>query len=164
MKAVISFTLTISFTLIYNQKNINIKYDGYEANNTQINLMRQILFLLDDEYVDDYDYWLRICFALKSYSNTEGMFNLFLDFSQRSTKFDPYACKIKWNSCSASMVTFATIVKYFNETIQKYETEEKKEMMRKLNKIKSILFLLNKEKKAGGRRRASRETPHDCDV
>ena len=71
----------------------DVSYDGYEMNEKQKEIIIKMLDLLDIEYCEEYGKWFRICSALKLYSNTEDMFNIFNDFSKRSEE------KYNYDSC-----------------------------------------------------------------
>lgn len=94
-------------------KNIYIKEPIRE-----LLFIKGLLNLLSQERCDDYEYWIHICWALSSYNkHDKNLYQLFIDFSKRSVKFDENECYKAWNKSreSGKCVTLATIKKYAKE-------------------------------------------------
>jgi hypothetical protein len=124
----------------------DVTYDNYEMNEKQKEIIKKILDLLDIEYCEEYGKWFRICSALKLYSNTEDMFNIFNEFSKRSEKnYDYDSCEVTWKKCRADKVTIKTIILYLEKSEDKYFKEGEIEKMGNIQELKKDLNLLTKE-------------------
>jgi hypothetical protein len=91
------------------QKNVNKDYKDFDPihlspTTKQIQIIQLILDTLPTKHADEYDLWRNIGVALRSYSNSEAMFNVFVEFSKRSTKFESSnPCMTIWKCCKMSI-------------------------------------------------------------
>ena len=104
-------------------------------------LISEILRLLDDKYASDFKYWWRILAALKLYSNTKEMFEIFIEFSERcSEKFNYESCQWSWKNTNVNGITIQKLYNYLLETIEIYKSdgcnnEKIEEITKKLSKF-----------------------------
>lgn len=64
-------------------------------------LASKLIKLIDPKRADDYNEWIDICWILRGISNDADMYQLFIDFSQSSSKFDEENCQMIWNGDSS---------------------------------------------------------------
>ena len=132
--------------VIYNNNrkiNINdeLEYDNYEMCQEEKQLISEILRLLDDKYACEFKYWWRILAALKLYSNTKEMFEIFKEFSERcSEKFNYESCQWSWKNTNVNGITIRKLYNYLLETIEIYKSdgcnnEKIEEITKKLSKF-----------------------------
>jgi len=77
--------------------------------------------ILDNtKYIDNYDYWLKICFSLKHTDDSEDMYKLFNDLSKRSPKYDEDYARKTWDWCKNtkgdSNIKIGTFLKYCKDS------------------------------------------------
>jgi len=87
--------------------------------------IKGLLNLLSPKRADDYDFWIHVCWALVSEGkNNENIYNLFLEFSKQSSKYNETMCRKLWNNARDELkakengkrnITLGTIVSYAKE-------------------------------------------------
>lgn len=87
--------------------------------------LKGLLNLLSPFRADDYDYWIHVCWALVSEGrNDENIYNLFLDFSKQSSKYNEKVCKKLWDKArdeniahdkGKQNITIGTLISYAKE-------------------------------------------------
>ncbi len=100
--------------------------DGaYEPTDIQIEALKSILNSLPPKYYDEYQLWRNICWAIRSYSNCKIVHDVFIEFSQKSSKFDLAGCIKLWNNTPErdEVLSMGTLIKYYKDANKDYDRE-----------------------------------------
>ena len=122
-----------SLTDKYNiKKTTNIKFNNDKPKD--MNLIKKLIDNLEPFRSDDFEDWINVCMILVNECNNEQGFNLFIDFSKKSKKFDFEKCKSKWNEISnqpkpSNPITLGTL-----HHMSKSDNPEKYKEIKKSNK------------------------------
>ncbi len=85
--------------LDYPAKLYNIAGRSQEQINKEKEEACKLIKIINSSRADDYNEWINMCWILRSISNDEDMYKLFLEFSRKSaTKFDEGACEEQWKT------------------------------------------------------------------
>ena len=137
--------------LIYNNnRTINMNdlfdYDDYKMCEEEKQLIIEILELLDDKYVIEFKYWWRILAALKLYSNTSEMFEIFIQFLERCVeKFNYGSCEWSWKNTNVNGITIQKLYDYLLDTIEICKLDKDNTRIDKITKILNKFHLLTKK-------------------
>jgi hypothetical protein len=114
---------------------------GYHTESQLIEL-EKLLLNLPPQYFMDYDKWRNVCFALKHFSASEEVYNLFVKFSNQHPT--PGGCINMWNSTKNNKgdknITMSSLI-YIDRLNYELDQERK-------NKIQKLTKELNKLKKS----------------
>lgn len=74
------------------------KKENSELTNEDIRDIYELVSMLNSNRADEYNDWINLGFALHSIEpNNDDLLDIWNDFSQRSSKYDPSACETYWN-------------------------------------------------------------------
>ena len=72
-----------------------------------MDLAKNLVELLPNNYSSEYYKWINVCFVLKNISDE--LFDVFVSFSQKSSKFNYENCKETWHRIKSNKTSGLTI-------------------------------------------------------
>ena len=106
----------VGFIIQPEKFNGNVKFNKKYNNKStteNLKLAPQLLEIISDERVDNYNDWMTIGWSLYNISNgcQEGL-NMWMEFSQRSPKFKESVCMYEWSKMIKKDMTIGTLKHY----------------------------------------------------
>lgn len=142
----------------YRNKKMTALNDFHERNEPEF--IQKLLDMLDQERCEYYNDWIRVGLVLHNISPDKEMYNMFLNFTKRSSKFKQESyCKEKWDSFkneerTGNVVTLRTLHYFAKEdSPEEYSDLIRSDLRLKViqsqgtnDMIAEIMYQLNKDK------------------
>jgi hypothetical protein len=90
--------ITINFKnyIIYEYLDIDLNVKNHFHCSYDIKIIKNLLNILEPKYYDDYNLWVKICYALKNISEKNDLYDIFIEFSKKSKKFNLHKANKLW--------------------------------------------------------------------
>lgn len=89
----------------------------------QLKTLKLILNQLPNKYADDYLPWRKVGWALRNYNNSKEVFQLYDEFSKRSSKYDAAGCRDTWNQAHEGRIGIGFIIKAHKDSHNESKTQ-----------------------------------------